>query len=60
MPSKGMKNSTKILVSGIFIIAAVLGAGHMFDTIGMAFGPTEMGLSGLAGLVGASQLFSGT
>lgn len=57
--TKPMKSSTKLLLTGILTVITIVLAGELFDAIGVIYGPTQAGLSGIAGIVGSFKLFSG-
>lgn len=55
-----MKSSTRLLLTGVLTGLTVILAGELFDALGVMYGPTQAGLSGLAGVVGSMKLFSGS
>ena len=54
-----MKKSTKLLISGVLTMITIVIAGETFDAIGVKFGLEQLGLSGLAGMIGSFKLLSG-
>jgi hypothetical protein len=59
-PETKMKASTKLLISGLLTVLAVILAGTIFDGLGVLFGPEAAGMSGIAGLIASFRLLSGT
>ncbi len=54
-----MKASTKIIIMGVLSILTIVGSGELFDMLGVVFGPTEAGLTAIAGAIGSFKLLSG-